>query len=227
MEHGLSQEPLRLRVGDDQEPRRRHAVDPRGRQGEECRARRPRPGEAPRPGDVHHLAEVPVADARLVEVDEDGVADKDDDCPGTIKGTTVNSHGCPVDTDGDGIPDFKDKEPNSVKGATVDANGVTITDQAIPKKTGADSLATDRNQLFKQNPSLAYLKGVESQIKQERKSNPGKKTSIPENLKIADKNKDGLITTNEITDAIDAFFDGNTALSIDKINSLIDYFFEQ
>ena len=160
------------------------------------------------------------------DLDEDGVADKDDDCPGTLKGTTVDSHGCPVDTDGDGIPDFKDKELNSVKGATVDAFGVTITDQNIAKKSGTDSLATDRSQLFKQNPSLAYLNGVENKIKEERKSNPGK-TTIPESLKIADKNKDGLITTNEITDAIDSFFDGKTALSIDKLNSLIDYFFEQ
>lgn len=163
-----------------------------------------------------------------VDLDEDGIADKDDDCPGTLKGTTVNSHGCPVDTDNDGIPDFKDKEPNSLKGATVDEFGVTITDQAIAaKQSKMDSLATDRSQVYKQNPSLAYLKGVESKIKEERKTNPGKTTAIPASLKIADKNKDGLITTNEITEAIDSFFDGNPALSIDKINSLIDYFFEQ
>lgn len=162
------------------------------------------------------------------DLDEDGVPDKDDDCPGTLKGTSVNSHGCPLDTDGDGIPDFKDKELNSAKGATVDEFGVTITDQAIAaKQSKMDSLATDRSQLFKQNPSLAYLKDVESKFKEERKSNPGKKTTIPAALKVADKNKDGLITTNEITDAIDAFFDGNAVLSIDKINSLIDYFFEQ
>ena len=162
------------------------------------------------------------------DMDEDGVADKDDNCPGTLKGTAVDSHGCPLDTDGDGIPDFKDKELNSAKGAIVDVDGVTLTDQAIAaKQSKMDSLATDRNQLFKENPSLAYLKGVESKIKEERKSNPGKKTTIPASLKIADKNKDGLITTNEITAAIDSFFDGNQELSIEKINSLIDYFFEQ
>jgi len=163
------------------------------------------------------------------DLDEDGVADKDDDCPGTIKGTSVNSHGCPLDSDDDGIPDFKDKELNSLKGATVDEFGVTVTDQSIAEKTKKmDSTATERSELFLQNPSLSYLKNVENKFKEERKNNPtAKKPTIPPALKVADKNKDGLITTNEITEAIDAFFDGNPAFSIEKINSLIDYFFEQ
>ncbi|HET6226316.1 MAG TPA: hypothetical protein VFF27_08560 [Bacteroidia bacterium] len=161
------------------------------------------------------------------DLDEDGIPDKDDDCPGTFKGATVNAHGCPVDTDNDGIPDYKDKEINSAKGAIVDESGVTLTDQAIAaKRSTIDSTATERSRLFTENPSLAYLKDVENKIKEERKTNPAK-TKIPADLKIEDKNNDGLITTNEITEAIDSFFDGNTALSIDKINRLIDYFFEQ
>lgn len=160
--------------------------------------------------------------------DEDGVPDKDDNCLGTAKGLTVDAHGCPLDADQDGIPDSRDKEPNSAKGALVDESGVTLTDKAIAEKNAKrDSAATERSQIFNQNPSLSYLKKVENQVKEERKTNPQKKTIIPDKLKFADKNKDGLITTGEITDAIDAFFDGNPQITIDKINALIDYFFEQ
>ncbi len=161
------------------------------------------------------------------DLDEDGVPDKDDDCPGTLKGTMVDTHGCPIDTDGDGVPDYKDKETNSLKGAVVDELGVTITDKTISEKNAKmDSLATERSALFNQNPNVAYLKGIENKVKEERKTSPPK-TKIPVVLQPADKNKDGLITTNEITEAIDSFFDGNTSFTIEKINSLIDYFFEQ
>jgi hypothetical protein len=161
------------------------------------------------------------------DLDEDGVADKDDDCPGTLAGTTVDAHGCPIDTDGDGVPDYKDKEINSVKGALVDESGVTQTDKTIAEKSAkTDSLATERSQMFNQNPSLGYLKDIENKVKEERKTNPSK-TKIPPALQVADKNKDGLITITEITGAIDSFFDGNSSFTIEKINSLIDYFFEQ
>jgi hypothetical protein len=161
------------------------------------------------------------------DLDEDGVADKDDDCPGTLRGTMVDAHGCPLDTDGDGVPDYKDKEINSIKGALVDESGVTQTDKTIAEKSKkTDSLATERSQIFNQNPSLGYLKDIENKVKEDRKTNPPK-TKIPAALQVADKNKDGLITTNEITGAIDLFFDGNSSFTIEKINALIDYFFEQ
>ncbi len=160
------------------------------------------------------------------DLDEDGVADKDDHCPGTEKGVTVDSRGCPIDTDHDGIPDYKDKEINSAKGAIVNESGVTVTDQSIAEKSKMDSVATERSQLFKQNPSLASLKSIESKVKEERKTQKSK-SAIPSALQPADKNKDGFISTNEIADAIDAFFEGNTSFTIEKLNSLIDYFFEQ
>lgn len=173
------------------------------------------------------IGSVDFASLDKLDSDEDGVPDKDDNCMGTEKGVSVDLHGCPVDTDGDGVPDYKDKEVNSLKGALVDESGVTLTDKAIADKTAKqDSAATERSQIFNQNPSLAYLKSIENQVKQERRSNPPK-TTIPAKLQFADKNKDGLITTAEITDSIDMFFDGNATITIDKINALIDYFFEQ
>ena len=50
----LLRQPVRLRVGADEEPRRRVAVDAEGRGGPGDRARRPRSVEAARPDDVHH-----------------------------------------------------------------------------------------------------------------------------------------------------------------------------
>lgn len=55
--------------------------------------------------------------------DGDGVADDRDRCPGTPRGVTVDTQGCPLDSDKDGVPDFKDRCPNTPRGASVDARG--------------------------------------------------------------------------------------------------------
>lgn len=55
--------------------------------------------------------------------DNDGVPDKDDDCPGTPRGAKVDSDGCPVDSDRDGVPDHLDKCPSTPAGAKVDSDG--------------------------------------------------------------------------------------------------------
>src|SRR3546814_3231318 len=51
--------------------------------------------------------------------DGDGVPNSRDKCPGTPKGVTVYSDGCPTDLDGDGVPDYLDKCPNTPKGTQV------------------------------------------------------------------------------------------------------------
>ncbi len=159
--------------------------------------------------------------------DGDGVPDINDDCPGTVKGTKVDSRGCPIDTDGDGVPDFRDKEINSAKGAVVDEFGITQTEQIIAEKIArAKEIASGRADLFSQNPNLSTLKEIEGKEKEERKTNAPQPT-IPPSLKMADTNNDGFISTLEITEAIDSFFEGNDNYTISKINRLIDYFFEQ
>jgi len=55
--------------------------------------------------------------------DGDGVYDGIDKCPDTPKGATVDATGCPMDSDGDGVYDGIDKCPDTPKGATVDATG--------------------------------------------------------------------------------------------------------
>lgn len=50
---------------------------------------------------------------------------------------------------------------------------------------------------------------------------------IPVELRFADLNNNGKISTDEIVAAIDSFFTGDANLTIKKINALIDFFFEQ
>jgi OmpA-OmpF porin, OOP family len=58
--------------------------------------------------------------------DHDGVPDKDDACPDTPLGATVDARGCPHDSDGDGVYDGIDKCPDTPMGAKVDATGCPI-----------------------------------------------------------------------------------------------------
>ena len=60
------------------------------------------------------------------DADKDGVLDGLDKCPQTPAGATVNEFGCPSDTDKDGIFDGIDKCPNTPAGAKVDATGCPI-----------------------------------------------------------------------------------------------------
>lgn len=57
------------------------------------------------------------------DADGDGVMDSADQCPGTKKGTPVDSVGCPRDRDRDGVYDSKDRCPNTPAGVAVDGNG--------------------------------------------------------------------------------------------------------
>ncbi len=159
-----------------------------------------------------------------LDTDEDGVKDGDDVCPGTPKGTKVTPNGCPEDGDEDGVPDYLDKEPLTKKGALVDANGVTQTEKMISdKQLEFSAQATERSNLFNENPSLKYLKEVESKFKPKGKGTGG----IPFALKSADINNDGSISTDEIAKAIDAFFEGDSDFTVEKLNDLIDFFFDQ
>ncbi len=163
-----------------------------------------------------------------LDSDNDGVKDGNDVCPGTPKGVKINSNGCPEDSDEDGVADYQDKEPLTKKGAFVDAKGVTITEKMIAdRQTQFNALATERSQLFNENPSLKYLKEVEAKSTTERKNNPKGGSTIPYALIPADANTDGYISTEEIAKSIDAFFEGESDFTVEKLNDLIDYFFEQ
>ncbi len=158
------------------------------------------------------------------DTDGDGVKDLDDRCLGTPKGVKVDGKGCPDDKDEDGIFDYMDKELTTKKGALVDGNGVTIDQDAMAKRQLEwDSLSTERSEGFNNAPSLAYLQEIEKAKVQ----TGGKKAAIPAEFLPADINKDGYISAKEITQTIDGFFEGDTNFNVEKINKLIDFFFEQ
>ncbi len=161
-----------------------------------------------------------------LDSDEDGVKDGEDRCPGTPKGAQVDISGCPMDSDEDGVADYLDKEPLTKKGSFVDEKGVTLTEKMIAdKQTQYNAMATERSKLFNENPSLKYLKQVEATQRSGNKPKTG--GSIPFALKSADKNNDGYISTEEIGKAIDSFFEGDSDFTVEKLNDLIDFFFEQ
>ncbi len=144
--------------------------------------------------------------------DGDGVPDLMDDCPATPKGVKVNAKGCPLDSDGDGIPDYLDKEPHTKKGAMVDNMGVTVTEEIIAqKKKEWEDAISDKAQLVV--------------VKESSGNELGK--AIPDEFKVADTNGDGKIQAEEITKVIDGFFSGENNFTVEKINRLIDFFFEQ
>ena len=160
------------------------------------------------------------------DMDGDKVADNVDVCPGTPKGVKVDAKGCPLDEDEDGVADYLDKEKGTKKGSIVDAEGKTVTDAMILAKAKQDSMASSRNDIFKNNPSMASLKKIEADIKN-KQVNSSSKSQVPSQFINADTNHDGIISSNEITAIIDGFFDGSNDYTVEKIHALIDYFFEQ
>ncbi len=75
------------------------------------------------------------APAQPIDSDGDGVVDSIDQCPGTARGTPVNSVGCalppppppaPVDSDRDGVLDINDACPGTPYGLAVDERGCAI-----------------------------------------------------------------------------------------------------
>ncbi len=163
-----------------------------------------------------------------LDTDEDGVKDGDDVCPGTPKGVKITPNGCPEDGDQDGVSDYLDKEPLTKTGAFVDAKGVTITEKMISdRQTVYSALATERSNLFNENPSLKYLKDIEVIKENARKNNPKGAGTIPYALRTADVNKDNFISADEISKAIDGFFEGDSDFTVEKLNDLIDFFFDQ
>lgn len=163
-----------------------------------------------------------------LDSDGDGVKDSDDHCQGTPNGVSVDVFGCPIDSDEDGVPDYLDKEPQTKKGAIVNESGETLTKKMIADKQKAYEAETfERSRMFNASPSLEYLKEIESMAAETKKNNSNKKIEIPQALKPADKNNDGFISANEIKDAIDKFFEGDSNFTVEKLNDLIDFFFQQ
>lgn len=61
-----------------------------------------------------------------IDSDKDGVFDSVDRCPGTPRGATIDSYGCPIDSDKDGVIDYKDECPETPIGMKVDKKGCQL-----------------------------------------------------------------------------------------------------
>ncbi len=86
-----------------------------------------------------------------------------------------------------------------------------------------DTSAVDRSEAFNAHPTEGALK-AQDQEEIKKSHDPNK---VPPRFRPADKNHDGYISSQEITEAIDEFFDGTSTMTIADINGLIDYFFDQ
>ena len=166
------------------------------------------------------------------DADNDGVKDINDDCQNTPKNIKVNRKGCPIDSDKDGVPDYKDKEPNSAKGVNVDEEGRTITDELIQKRIEErNKIITERKTSFSEEASTKTLDNIFEDIKERLEDDNVESKKIgenmPERLRSVDTNKDGLISTQEMNAAFDAFFEGTNDFTVNDLHKLVDYFFEQ
>jgi hypothetical protein len=101
-----------------------------------------------------------------------------------------------------------------------------ISDSAIAAQNAAFSSAVDHGAEFNENPTLKSLQKVDASHTSKEGAQVSK-TNLPAKFKAADKNGDGYISSEEITQTIDEFFDGTSTYTIADINALIDYFFDQ
>ncbi len=164
--------------------------------------------------------------------DGDGIIDTEDQCQGTPEGIEIDAKGCPMDEDGDGVPDYLDKEKGTKKGVVVDEEGRELTDEMLAQRIAQrDSIATVRHETFSDDASLETLNKISHEIESTNNDTGNNKTAvestIPEELKEADINGNGLISASEITAAIDGFFEGSNDFTVKRLHQLINYFFEQ
>ena len=153
--------------------------------------------------------------------DGDGVKNIYDLCSGTPAGVKVDEFGCPKDSDGDGIADYRDLEPNSPAEAVVDQNGVLIDEENLVR----DTVAVNRDVRFLAFPSIQG-KPAKSLYSLDEPETYRRSSSLGD-FEVVDRDGDGFISADEITWAIDAFFEGELDFSAGKLHDLIDFFFEQ
>ncbi len=152
--------------------------------------------------------------------DGDGVVNIEDLCANTPSGA-VDESGCPLDSDHDGIPDYRDEE-TSADSALVDANGITIDPDFIVLP---DTNALAHDIIYEAYPSMEVAR-VGNYYSLDKPKQEEKSKELGD-FTVVDQNGDGFISADEITWAIDAFFEGELDFSAAKLHDLIDFFFDQ
>ena len=153
--------------------------------------------------------------------DGDGVINLEDLCANTPTGAAVNESGCPLDSDNDGVPDYRDAEA-SADSALVDASGVTIDPDFIVLP---DTNALAHDIIYEAYPSMEFPR-VGNYYTFDKPEAESEKKELGSFTQV-DRNGDGFISADEITWAIDAFFEGELDFSAAKLHDLIDFFFDQ
>ena len=146
--------------------------------------------------------------------DRDGIDDFNDECPGTPEGVKVNFKGCPEDQDKDGVPDYLDKQANTPSNVIgVGANGISLMEaQLIVLLYDPDAVKRSEVKLYSKttkSSNNSYVKGV------------------PEKFKSVDLNEDNYISHEELQEAINSIFEGNSTLTPSDIYELQELFFNQ
>ncbi|MCB9189716.1 MAG: hypothetical protein H6599_10615 [Flavobacteriales bacterium] len=161
--------------------------------------------------------------------DGDGVIDTEDFCQNTPQGIEVDKSGCPLDADKDGVPDYMDKEPDTKAGVIVDEEGRELTEELLAERMAEkEKIVEERKQSFSEDATQAKLDQISKEIEQKAGNNTGGSGSnIPLELQEADIDGNGIISSKEISTAIDGFFEGSNNFSVKLLHELIDYFFEQ
>lgn len=157
----------------------------------------------------------------MADDDGDGVPNIEDLCANTPSGAAVDASGCPLDSDNDGVPDYRDEE-TSAESALVDAYGITIDPDFIVLP---DTNAVAHAIIYEAYPSMERAK-VGSYYSFDKPKEEEKSKDLGD-FSVVDRDNDGFISADEITWAIDAFFEGELDFSAAKLHDLIDFFFEQ
>ena len=96
-----------------------------------------------------------VKEVKVIDADQDGVADNSDKCLGTPAGVSVDSSGCAKDSDKDGVIDSADNCPATASGVAVDSSGCKIFVAAIvPKDADNDGVADLKDQCPGSKPGV-------------------------------------------------------------------------
>lgn len=159
---------------------------------------------------------------QIYYADEDGdnILDFDDDCIGTPLGVPVNKHGCPIDCDKDGIPDYLEVEYNTPSDSIVDLEGAMFTDEMM-SLLAQDTLirGVEYKDIFKNYPNMKPQDKV--------KKFDTFYDDIPILYKHIDLDQDGFISSSELYQEIDKFFDGTSRLHLEQIYEVVEFFFNQ
>jgi outer membrane protein OmpA-like peptidoglycan-associated protein len=93
-------------------------------------------------GYLYHTAGLTFNLGKKKDEDKDGVADRNDKCPGTPPGVVVDKNGCPLDRDFDGVADYIDDCPDAAGTAALkgcpdkDGDGIADKEDRCPDIAG-------------------------------------------------------------------------------------------